>query len=59
MISDNELYSLAIFLGSLSVLLIVIYHFLEFNTRPDEEEEKNGLEGERSNGGGKQQGLKG
>lgn len=59
MISDNELYSLAIFLGSLSVLLIVIYHFLEVNTRPDEEEEKNGLEEERSNGGGKQQGLKG
>ncbi|MCJ1324203.1 hypothetical protein MMC10_000865 [Thelotrema lepadinum] len=32
MISDNELYSLAIFLGSLSMLLIVLYHFLEVNS---------------------------
>lgn len=31
MISDNELYSLAIFLGSLAMLLIVLYHFLEIN----------------------------
>lgn len=58
MISDNALYSLAIFFGSLSVLSIVIYHFLEVNTRPDKEEEKNGLERERSNGDGKQQRLK-
>ena len=32
MISDNELYSLAIFLGSLAMLLIVLYHFLEVNS---------------------------
>ena len=31
MISDNELYSLAVFLGSLAMLLIVLYHFLEVN----------------------------
>ena len=33
MISDDELYSLAIFLGSASMLLIVVYHFLEVNTK--------------------------
>ena len=32
MISDNDLYSLAIFLGSLAMLLIVFYHFLEVNS---------------------------
>ncbi|KAF6228859.1 hypothetical protein HO133_006970 [Letharia lupina] len=31
MISDDDLYTLAIFLGSLSMLLIVLYHFLEVN----------------------------
>ncbi len=35
MISDNDLYSLAIFLGSLSMLLIIVYHFLEINAKPD------------------------
>lgn len=35
MISDNDLYSLAIFLGSLSMLLIVLYHFLEINAEPE------------------------
>ena len=33
MISDDELYSLAIFLGSASMLLIVLYHFLEVNAK--------------------------
>ncbi|KAF2034899.1 hypothetical protein EK21DRAFT_55674 [Setomelanomma holmii] len=32
MITDNQLYSLAIFLGSASMLLIVLYHFLEVNS---------------------------
>ena len=36
MISDNDLYSLAIFLGSLSMLLIVLYHFLEVNAKEDD-----------------------
>jgi len=31
MISDDDLYTLAIFLGSLAMLLIVLYHFLEVN----------------------------
>ncbi|KAH6604873.1 hypothetical protein Trco_006580 [Trichoderma cornu-damae] len=31
MISDDELYKLAIFLGSISMVLIVVYHFLEVN----------------------------
>lgn len=31
MISDNGLYSLAVFLGSAAMLLIVLYHFLEVN----------------------------
>jgi hypothetical protein len=31
MITDSELYTLAIFLGSLSMLLIILYHFLEVN----------------------------
>jgi len=35
MITDDQLYQLAIFLGSLSVLLIVLYHFLEVNAEDD------------------------
>ncbi|KAA6406721.1 MAG: hypothetical protein FRX48_09444 [Lasallia pustulata] len=35
MISDDELYRLAIFLGSLAMLLIVLYHFLEINAKDD------------------------
>ncbi|KAL8664962.1 MAG: hypothetical protein Q9202_002672 [Teloschistes flavicans] len=31
MISDTDLYSLAVFLGCLSMLLIIVYHFLEVN----------------------------
>lgn len=31
MITDDGLYSLAIFLGCFSMLLIVLYHFLEIN----------------------------
>lgn len=38
MISDGDLYRLAIFLGSAAMLLIVIYHFLEVNTKEDEPE---------------------
>jgi len=35
MISDDDLYRLAIFLGSLAMLLIVLYHFLEVNAKDD------------------------
>ena len=33
MISDNDLYTLSIFLGSCAMLLIVLYHFLEVNAQ--------------------------
>jgi oligosaccharyl transferase complex subunit OST4 len=36
MISDDDLYRLAIFLGSAAMILIVIYHFVEVNTTDDE-----------------------
>ncbi|KAF2793053.1 hypothetical protein K505DRAFT_306512 [Melanomma pulvis-pyrius CBS 109.77] len=32
MISDSQLYTLAIFLGSAAMLLIILYHFLEVNS---------------------------
>ncbi|KAI0479200.1 Oligosaccaryltransferase-domain-containing protein [Xylariaceae sp. FL0804] len=35
MISDDDLYKLAIFLGSVSMVLIVIYHFFEVNSQED------------------------
>jgi oligosaccharyl transferase complex subunit OST4 len=36
MISDANLYSLAVFLGSAAMLLIVLYHFLEINAKDDD-----------------------
>ena len=36
MISDASLYSLAVFLGSAAMLMIVLYHFLEINARDDQ-----------------------
>jgi len=36
MISDDQLYSLALFLGSASMLLIVLYHFLEINASDED-----------------------
>lgn len=36
MITDNQLYSLAIFLGSAAMLMIVLYHFLEVNATDGE-----------------------
>ncbi|ORY56058.1 Oligosaccaryltransferase-domain-containing protein [Pseudomassariella vexata] len=32
MISDDDLYRLAIFLGSVAMVLIVVYHFFEVNS---------------------------
>ncbi|KAH6656292.1 Oligosaccaryltransferase-domain-containing protein [Truncatella angustata] len=32
MISDDDLYRLAIFLGAIAMVLIVFYHFLEVNS---------------------------
>ncbi|RKF78225.1 hypothetical protein GcM1_213041b [Golovinomyces cichoracearum] len=37
MISDNDLYRLAILLGSASVLLIILCHFLEVNAIEDKD----------------------
>ncbi|EDN04687.1 predicted protein [Histoplasma mississippiense (nom. inval.)] len=33
MISDEQLYQLAMFLGSCAMLLIVLYHYLEVNAK--------------------------
>ena len=41
MITDNQLYSLAIFLGSAAMLMIVLYHFLEVNAQNDGETKGN------------------
>jgi oligosaccharyl transferase complex subunit OST4 len=40
MISDATLYSLALFLGALSMLLIVLYHLLEINSKDSEPSSK-------------------
>jgi oligosaccharyl transferase complex subunit OST4 len=40
MIGDDELYRLAVFLGSAAMLLIVLYHFLEVNSAEEPAEEK-------------------
>ena len=36
MISDNDLYRLALFLGTCAMLMIVLYHFLEVNAQDDD-----------------------
>ncbi|OMP88275.1 hypothetical protein BK809_0003032 [Diplodia seriata] len=36
MITDTSLYTLAIFLGSAAMLMIVLYHFLEVNANEGE-----------------------
>lgn len=36
MISDGDLYQLAIFLGSCAMMMIVLYHFLDVNARDEE-----------------------
>jgi oligosaccharyl transferase complex subunit OST4 len=35
MISDGDLYRLAIFFGTTAMILIVLYHFLEVNAAKD------------------------
>lgn len=37
MISDGDLYRLAIFLGSCAMMMIVLYHFLDVNARDEKE----------------------
>jgi hypothetical protein len=36
MISDDDLYRLAIFLGSCAMMMIVLYHFLDVNAIEEE-----------------------
>ncbi|KAJ5227588.1 uncharacterized protein N7469_007594 [Penicillium citrinum] len=36
MISDGDLYRLAIFLGSCAMMMIVLYHFLDVNASDEE-----------------------
>jgi len=45
MISDSNLYSLSLFLGSVAMLLIILYHFLEVNAV--DEEISTGLEDDK------------
>jgi len=40
MITDYQLYNLAIFLGAAAMLMIVLYHFLEVNAQDDPALEK-------------------
>ncbi|KAG4444486.1 hypothetical protein IFR05_000077 [Cadophora sp. M221] len=42
MISDDDLYRLAIFLGSAAMLLIILYHFLEINAVEEPEIDSKG-----------------
>lgn len=37
MISDSELYQIAIILGSAAMVLIVVYHFVEVNSLESEQ----------------------
>jgi hypothetical protein len=37
MITDSQLYSLALILGCAAMLMIVLYHFLEVNAVPDDQ----------------------
>jgi hypothetical protein len=41
MISDDDLYRLAIFLGSCAMMMIVLYHFLDVNSSEEEPESIN------------------
>ncbi|TKA60097.1 hypothetical protein B0A55_12443 [Friedmanniomyces simplex] len=47
MISDASLYSLAVFLGSAAMLLIVLYHFLEINAKEEGSKSESVVGGER------------
>jgi len=50
MITDAQLYSLAIFLGSAAMLMIVLYHFLEVNAQ-DKDNLSSGLQSGKSGAG--------
>jgi hypothetical protein len=48
MISDNDLYKIAIFLGTTSMILIIAYHYLEVNASPATNPTKKALEQSKS-----------
>ena len=54
MISDSTLYTLSIFLGTLAMLLIILYHYLENNatatTAPDPAETNPAADSDKSAG---------
>ena len=51
MISDSTLYTLAIFLGSAAMLLIVLYHFLEVNSEDHAALKAKSIPGAQQNSG--------
>ena len=51
MISDNTLYTLAIFLGSAAMILIVLYHFLEVNSEDHTALKAKSIPGAQQNSG--------
>jgi hypothetical protein len=48
MISDDDLYRLAIFLGSCAMMMIVLYHFLDVNATEDDNAETMNQKAENS-----------
>lgn len=50
MITDDELYRLAIFLGSCAMMMVVLYHFLDVNANEDETESENGKPADSAGG---------
>lgn len=53
MISDNDLYSLAVFLGCIAMLLIVLYHFLEVNAKAESGQDSKEADMRAAQGGSK------
>lgn len=48
MISDNDLYRLAIFLGSAAMVLIILYHFVEVNSKENDKTQEKPAKVKRS-----------
>lgn len=57
MITDDDLYQLAVFLGSCAMLLVVLYHYLEVNAVDKIAEAGAGAEGAVGNKGQGQAGV--
>ncbi|CAK7209219.1 hypothetical protein SCUCBS95973_000365 [Sporothrix curviconia] len=48
MITDDQLYNLAVFLGMSAMVLIVVYHFLEVNTEDAPKTAKAGAQAQQA-----------